>query len=95
MSFNSQSALLTIIALPSPNSIKRSICFLKHSQLWFITSSVIIVRISVRPEGSPMCPVPPPTKTTGLLPAICSLFIRHSAMKWPTCKLSAVGSKPM
>ena len=27
----SQSALFTITALSSPNSIKRSICFLKHS----------------------------------------------------------------
>lgn len=31
----------------------------------------------------------------GLFPAICSLFIRHNAIKCPTWRLSAVGSKPI
>ena len=42
------------MALPSPNSMNRSICFLKHSQLCWMVSGVIIERISVRPEGSPI-----------------------------------------
>ena len=81
MSFKSQSALFTIIALPSPNSMKRSICFLKQSQLCCMVSTVIMVRISVRPEGSPIMPVPPPMSAMGRLPAICRRFMRHSAMK--------------
>ena len=75
--------------------MKRLICFLKHSQLCSMVSTVIICLMSVRPEGSPIMPVPPPTRAMGLLPAICSLFIRQSAMKWPTWRLSAVGSNPM
>ena len=87
--------MLTIMAFPSPKSMNRSICFLKQSQLCWMVSGVIMERISVRPEGSPIYPVPPPTKTTGRLPAICRRFIRHSAIKCPTCRLSAVGSNPM
>ena len=93
--FSSQSALLTICALPSPNSMKRSICFLKQSQLCWMVSGVIMDRISVRPEGSPIMAVPPPIRAMGLLPAICRRFIRHRAIKWPTCRESAVGSKPI
>ena len=40
-----------MIALSSPNSIKLSICFLKQSQLCWIVSGVIMLRISVRPLG--------------------------------------------
>ena len=72
------------MALPSPNSMNRSICFLKQSQLCWMVSTVIIFRMSVRPEGSPIMPVPPPIRAMGRLPAICSRFIRHNAMKWPT-----------
>ena len=75
--------------------MKRSICFLKQSQLCWMVSTVIIERISVRPDGSPIIAVPPPISAIGLLPAICMRFIRQSAIKWPTCRLSAVGSKPM
>ena len=75
--------------------MKRSICFLKQAQLCSIVSRVIIERMSVRPDGSPIMAVPPPMRAMGLFPAICSRFIRHSAIKWPTCSESAVGSKPM
>ena len=61
--------------------MNRSICFLKQAQLWSMVSLVIMERISVRPEGSPIMAVPPPIKAMGLLPAICSRFIRHRAMK--------------
>src|SRR5699024_11864976 len=50
--------------------------------------SVIIWRISVRPEGSPIMAVPPPIKAMGRLPAICRRFIRQRAIKWPTWRLS-------
>ena len=86
---------MTISALPSEKSINRLICFLKHSQLCSIVSFVIMLRISVLPEGSPIMAVPPPISAIGLLPASCSRFIRHSAIKCPTCRLSAVGSKPI
>ena len=42
-----------------------------------MVSTVSIWRISVRPEGSPIIPVPPPTNAIGLLPAICNRFIKH------------------
>ena len=82
-------------ALPSEKSMKRSIWRLKHSALCLMVSSVSIWRISVRPEGSPMRVVPSPMRAMGLLPAICRRFMRHRAMKWPTCSESAVQSKPM
>ena len=87
--------MFTIIAFPSEKSMKRLICFLKQSQLCWMVSTVIIWRISLLPEGSPTIPVPPPIRAMGLLPAICKRFIKQRAMKWPTCRLSAVGSKPM
>ena len=49
-----------------------------------MSSLVSILRMSVRPEGSPIMVVPPPMRAMGLLPAICSRFIRHRAIKWPT-----------
>ena len=72
-----------------------SICFLKQAALWAMSSLVSILRMSVRPEGSPIMVVPPPIRAMGLLPAICSRFIRVSAIKWPAVRLSAVQSKPM
>ena len=87
--------MFTIMALPSEKSMKRLICFLKQSQLCWMISGVIMVRISERPEGSPIIPVPPPIRAMGRLPAICRRFIRHRAMKCPTCRLSAVGSNPI
>ena len=89
--------MFTILASagPSPKWMKRDICFRKHSQLWSMMSFVIMERMSDRPEGSPIMPVPPPTKAMGLFPASCRRFIRQRAMKWPTCRESAVGSKPI
>ena len=72
-----------------------SIWRLKHSALYAIVSSVSIWRMSVRPDGSPIIVVPSPMRAMGLLPAICRRFIRHRAMKWPTCRESAVQSKPI
>ena len=72
-----------------------SIWRLKHSALCLMASSVSIWRMSVRPEGSPIRVVPSPIRAMGLLPAICRRFIRHSAIKCPTCRESAVQSKPM
>ena len=54
--------------------------------LCLMVSSVSIWRMSVRPEGSPIRVVPSPIRAIGLLPAICKRFIRHSAMKCPTCR---------
>ena len=62
--------LLTSSALPSEKSMKRAICFLKHSTLCSIVSFVIIFLISVFPDGSPIIAVPPPIKAIGLFPAI-------------------------
>ena len=84
-----------MMALPSEKSMKRAICFLKHSQLCSMSSSVSILRMSVRPVGSPTVPVPPPTRQIGRWPARCMCAIAIRAMKWPAWRLSAVGSKPI
>ena len=73
--------MFTIWALPSPNSMKRSICFLKQAQLCSMVSRVIMERMSVRPEGSPIMAVPPPMRAMGRLPAICRRFIRVRAIE--------------
>ena len=57
-------------ALPSEKSMNFSICFLKHSALCAMVSSVSIWRISVLPEGSPMSVVPSPIRAIGRFPAI-------------------------
>ena len=75
------------MAFPGPKSMNRSICFLKQAALWSMSSFVSILRMSVRPDGSPIMVVPPPISAIG--------FIRQSAIKWPTCSESAVQSKPM
>ena len=72
------------MAFPSEKSMNLPICFLKQSQLCWIVSTVIMLLISVRPDGSPIIAVPPPIKAIGLLPAIWRRFIKQSAMKCPT-----------
>ena len=44
-----------------------------------MVSGVIICRISVRPEGSPTIPVPPPMRTTGVWPYFCMYIMMMSA----------------
>ena len=46
--------MFTMSALPSEKSMNLLICFLKQSQLCWICSGVIMLRISVLPDGSPM-----------------------------------------
>ena len=58
-------------------------------------SFVSIDLISVFPDGSPTIAVPPPSNAIGLWPAFCICAINIIAIKCPTCKLSAVGSKPI
>ena len=57
--------------------MKRLICFLKQSQLCWMVSGVIIWRISVRPDGSPIMPVPPPSQGDRLV--ACHLQTFHQA----------------
>ena len=68
-------------ALPSEKSMKFSIWRLKQAALCSMSSIVSILRMSVRPLGSPIIVVPPPRRAIGLLPAICRRFIKVSAMK--------------
>ena len=84
-----------MMALPSLKSMNFSIWRRKHAALWSMSSRVSILRMSVRPEGSPIMVVPPPIRAMGVLPACCKRFISVSAMKWPAVRLSAVQSKPM
>ena len=60
-----------------------------------MSSRVSILRISVRPEGSPIMVVAPPIRAMGLFPAICRRFIMVRAIKCPAVRLSAVQSKPI
>ena len=58
------------------------------------TSASLSARSAVRPLGSPISPVAPPTSASGRCPACCS---RRAVSNWtrlPTCRLGAVGSKP-
>ena len=61
----SQSPLLAMIALPSEKSRKRLICCLMCATLLSMVSTVIILRMSVLPEGSPIIAVPPPISAMG------------------------------
>src|SRR5579864_5825144 len=47
------------------------------------------------PLGSPIIPVPPPTMAIGECPARCSRASAITGSNDPTCRLDAVGSKPM
>ena len=49
----------------------------------------------IRDIGVHFSVTPPPISAMGRFPAICIRFIRHRAIKCPTWRLSAVGSKPM
>ena len=59
------------------------------------SASVSSWRSSARPPGSPMRPVPPPATTIGRFPASCRRRRVTSWTRLPTCRLRAVGSKPM
>ena len=61
----SQSPLLAMIALPLEKSRKRLICCLMCATLLSMVSTVIILRMSVLPEGSPIIAVPPPISAMG------------------------------
>ena len=63
--------MLATMALPSLKSISLLICFWKQEALWSISSMVIMRRISLLPEGSPITAVPPPSSTMGRWPALC------------------------
>ena len=74
----SQLALFSIMAAFSPSKFSTcAICFWKQEALCCISSVVIMRRMSVLPEGSPMYAVPPPSSTIGLWPArcICAMVI--------------------
>ena len=60
-----------------------------------MVSSVSIWRDSSLPEGSPMRVVPPPSSTIGLWPCFCSSRRIMICTRLPTCRLSAVQSKPI
>jgi hypothetical protein len=53
------------------------------------------MRSAVLPLGSPMRPVPPPTSAIGEWPCRCICASIVITSRLPTCRLGAVGSKPM
>ena len=52
-------------------------------------------RSSTFPEGSPIIPVLPPIRAIGVWPYFWNLISPIIAIKFPTCKLGAVGSNPL
>ena len=84
-----QSALLTT---SNPNNL--SACAFKHAKLCS-TSSWVIIGLSASGFGSPIKPVPPPTKRIGWCPAFFNLVEIKKLEKWPICKESPVGSVPI
>ena len=96
-SLSSQSALLTMTASvgPSPN-LRKFVKPLRMPAMFLaICSSPISLRDSSRNEGSPILVVPPPISTMGLCPACCSRRNSMMPTMLPTCRLSAVASKPI
>ena len=78
--WRSQSPLLAMIALPSEKSRKRLICALMWATFSSIVSTVIILRMSVLPDGSPIIAVPPPISAMGRWPARCMCAIAMIGM---------------
>ena len=60
-----------------------------------LLARVSSVRSCDFPLGSPIMPVPPPTMAIGECPARCRRASAMTGSSDPTCRLDAVGSKPM
>ena len=60
-----------------------------------ICAAVSICRDSSLPEGSPIRVVPPPISATGLWPCFCISRSSMICTRLPTCRQSAVRSKPI
>ena len=93
----SQSALLMMRAGLLRTSKSRNCvnCGLICSRFAAIRSLLCNWRSWLLPLGSPIRPVPPPANTIGLCPKRCSRANPISASRFPICRLSDVGSKPM
>jgi hypothetical protein len=76
-------------------SRKRSSCARMPRALASISSIDSSERSAVLPLGSPIIPVPPPTSAIGECPWRCSRASAMIGSSDPTCRLDAVGSKPM
>ena len=64
-------------------------------EFFSISSSLKIFRVLSLPDGSPILVVPPPNNTIGWCPCFWSIRKHIICRRLPTCKLSAVQSKPM
>jgi hypothetical protein len=80
---------------PSPKPRNRSKTCRIEAMLAAISWSLSSRRVSSLPEGSPTLVVPPPISTIGLWPVRCSQRSSMIETSEPTCRLSAVASKPM
>ena len=63
--------MMAAFSRPESKSRNFAICFLMQETLWSTVSTVIILRKSLLPEGSPIMPVPPPIRAMGRCPARC------------------------
>ena len=73
---------------------KLIICSFIHFLRWATSSSEKTSLSLSFPLGSPIIPVAPPSRNIGLCPAFSIRTKLRSGMRFPICKLSAVGSKP-
>ncbi len=80
---------------PSPKVRNGSKARLMPAMLAAISALVSSLRDSSLPEGSPTLVVPPPITTIGLWPERWSRRSSMICIRLPTCRLSAVASKPM
>ena len=94
---SSQSALFIITASVGPSPKVRNCENTRSmpSRLAAIRSSESSWRESSLPEGSPTLVVPPPMSTIGLCPVRCHQRSSMMGISEPTCRLSAVQSKPI
>ena len=93
----SQSRLLAMRAgLPvTSKSRKCASCEWMPAALASASSFDSSARSAAFSDGSPIRPVPPPTSATGVCPARCRCTSPMMGSRLPTCRLEAVGSKPI
>ena len=91
-----QVRLSTRRADPGPASKSRKVpsCAPMHSRLRSSSSTSRNWRSLLRPDGSPIIPVAPPTRAIGACPASWNLRRSMIDCRLPMCSESAVGSKP-
>ncbi len=80
---------------PGEKSRRRSSWDPIDATLCSIVAASSRFRSDDRPDGSPIMPVPPPTRATGRPPNRWSRMRPNTGTRWPTWSESPDGSNPM